>query len=535
MDEFFWGETLEATPQTVFDMTADFATRANPEWPDIDQAQNLKAVWNNDGRGRKISIVASHGKDAVEVPLIDVRVGTAGNTASHVEIYRRFGDVELAETLRDYYLSCLNSAKRAASGADAESVWKTQFRAKWPYDFLGKSEAEAAQMLEDAWRNYELKKIYKAEAELERLSAEAEVVTAFKETSELFRRGIWASDFDTLGKLLRDFARENQNEPFGKDALLFTLYDVEINDGRLVKAVHPIERIWLIGTHGKLVTDIAGIRNPDFEGHPYGKVVASRGLGGLFVELRHGVAYQDAIQAYLKSLLDLLIRRGFQIEASPNTATAEGIVREIPYPFKGTVEDLWSHARFLAETKMSSGAGKIQFRTAWPQFTPGTLRFNLGMNGGGGWVLAQRLPEGGCSVTVALEGEGEKMWQILYARLERLGFWGDKQLGADNAGARPIHEFNKSGTITAPTGLVDAPSTAEAQTAPVENNGEKVKSKRGPRKYSRAEKVAARKEWEELDRDNNPITLEDWLVEKFGETGGTPHVAVSTFYGWPKS
>jgi hypothetical protein len=62
------------------------------------------------------------------------------------------------------------------------------------------------------------------------------------------------------------------------------------------------------------------------------------------------------------------------------------------------------------------------------------------------------------------------------------------------------------------------------------------KSKRGPRRYSRAEKIAARQEWDALDRDLYPTTLEEWLEHKFGVSPARIlNVPKSTFYGWPKS
>jgi len=62
------------------------------------------------------------------------------------------------------------------------------------------------------------------------------------------------------------------------------------------------------------------------------------------------------------------------------------------------------------------------------------------------------------------------------------------------------------------------------------------KSKRGPRKYSKSEKISAREEWDQLDRDENPTTLEEWLEYRFGASAkGMLNVSPSTFYGWPKS
>jgi len=249
-------------------------------------------------------------------------------------------------------------------------------------------------------------------------------------------------------------------------------------------------------------------------------------------------------------------------------AMAEGIAREIPYRFNGEIEDFWSHARFLAEYKTPDGTGKIQFRMAWTELTPSvSLRFNLGMNGEYGWVLAQRLPDGGCNVTVALEGDGEEMWQILYTRLERLGFWENGQPAASGAegtrttlpglvsgSGKTIQQIAKETTSVIvgpeydklPVGelkhkaarfdaMRNGDVTYEVQPAPAEGKGRQAKSKRGPRKYSLAEKIKARQEWDNLDRDNSPVTLEQWLETKFGLEGGELVVPTSTFYGWPKS
>ena len=60
------------------------------------------------------------------------------------------------------------------------------------------------------------------------------------------------------------------------------------------------------------------------------------------------------------------------------------------------------------------------------------------------------------------------------------------------------------------------------------------KSKCGPRRWTKQEKIEALKAWGALDRDRFAITLEEWLEERFGATGGQLNVAVSTFYGWRK-
>lgn len=64
-----------------------------------------------------------------------------------------------------------------------------------------------------------------------------------------------------------------------------------------------------------------------------------------------------------------------------------------------------------------------------------------------------------------------------------------------------------------------------------------VKHKQGPRRYSTQEKIAARQEWDALDRDSDPVTLPEWLERKFGSnpTTGALNVPESTFYSWPKS
>lgn len=63
-------------------------------------------------------------------------------------------------------------------------------------------------------------------------------------------------------------------------------------------------------------------------------------------------------------------------------------------------------------------------------------------------------------------------------------------------------------------------------------NGHPAKGKQGPRNYSTEEKLAALDAWERLDRDTNPINLEDWLIEYFGTDAAIPRVAKSTFHGW---
>jgi len=62
---------------------------------------------------------------------------------------------------------------------------------------------------------------------------------------------------------------------------------------------------------------------------------------------------------------------------------------------------------------------------------------------------------------------------------------------------------------------------------------EKV-SKKGPHKYSDAEKLNALRDWDKLDKTKFPINVRDWLIERFGEDGGFPNVPKSTFYGWKK-
>jgi hypothetical protein len=56
--------------------------------------------------------------------------------------------------------------------------------------------------------------------------------------------------------------------------------------------------------------------------------------------------------------------------------------------------------------------------------------------------------------------------------------------------------------------------------------------RRGGR-LSRAEKIAAYKEWMNRDRDKVTCTLEEWLEHKFGfDEAGLLIVPLSTFYGW---
>ncbi|MCA9925548.1 MAG: hypothetical protein KC421_24425 [Anaerolineales bacterium] len=61
-----------------------------------------------------------------------------------------------------------------------------------------------------------------------------------------------------------------------------------------------------------------------------------------------------------------------------------------------------------------------------------------------------------------------------------------------------------------------------------------IKSKRGPRRYSKQEKMEAYMEWQQLDKDIYPIKLEDWLEQKFGSENGILNVKTSTFHGWKK-
>ena len=65
-----------------------------------------------------------------------------------------------------------------------------------------------------------------------------------------------------------------------------------------------------------------------------------------------------------------------------------------------------------------------------------------------------------------------------------------------------------------------------------QNKKKNAKSKRGPRKYSTDEKIAAYNEWQNLDRDLDPVTLEEWLDNRFGNDNGVLKVATSTFYSW---
>ena len=59
-------------------------------------------------------------------------------------------------------------------------------------------------------------------------------------------------------------------------------------------------------------------------------------------------------------------------------------------------------------------------------------------------------------------------------------------------------------------------------------------SKKGPHKYSDEEKLKALRDWDKLDKSKYPTNICDWLIERFGESGGVPNVHKSTFYGWKK-
>ena len=58
--------------------------------------------------------------------------------------------------------------------------------------------------------------------------------------------------------------------------------------------------------------------------------------------------------------------------------------------------------------------------------------------------------------------------------------------------------------------------------------------KYGKSRYSDIEKKAAVMAWEKLDKGLHPVTLAEWLDEKFGNVGGTLNVPESTFYSWRK-
>lgn len=107
------------------------------------------------------------------------------------------------------------------------------------------------------------------------------------------------------------------------------------------------------------------------------------------------------------------------------------MIGEIPQRFKGTVEDFYSHAEHLSNYKTDYGP----FRMSYPREIQGvSIQFSIGENG---WAKAQRLPDGGCVITVGVEGEDEVMWQRLYAYLDGHGFWekeqGEQQPTSDTA------------------------------------------------------------------------------------------------------
>lgn len=59
-------------------------------------------------------------------------------------------------------------------------------------------------------------------------------------------------------------------------------------------------------------------------------------------------------------------------------------------------------------------------------------------------------------------------------------------------------------------------------------------SKKSRSQYSDEEKLRAVKEWLELEKSKNPITVIDWLAKRFQDKNGIPNVAKSTFYSWKK-
>jgi hypothetical protein len=80
---------------------------------------------------------------------------------------------------------------------------------------------------------------------------------------------------------------------------------------------------------------------------------------------------------------------------------------------------------------------------------------------------------------------------------------------------------------------VEAIATNEPDEKVDEQSNEK-KSKRGPHKYSKKEKIQAVEEWDSLEPGSYSGTLEDWLEQKFGTSYGVLNVKSSTFHGWRK-
>jgi len=58
------------------------------------------------------------------------------------------------------------------------------------------------------------------------------------------------------------------------------------------------------------------------------------------------------------------------------------------------------------------------------------------------------------------------------------------------------------------------------------------KGKQGPHRYSSQEKLDAHNAWDAIDQDMTPISLEEFLEEKFGVEAGNLIVPLSTFHGW---
>jgi hypothetical protein len=92
------------------------------------------------------------------------------------------------------------------------------------------------------------------------------------------------------------------------------------------------------------------------------------------------------------------------------------MIGEIPRRFKGTPRDFLDSAYYLSQYKITDGV----FWMGYPSITEATAKISIGEHG---WALAQRLPEGGCAITVAVEGEDEAMWQTHYSYLERRGWF----------------------------------------------------------------------------------------------------------------
>jgi hypothetical protein len=108
------------------------------------------------------------------------------------------------------------------------------------------------------------------------------------------------------------------------------------------------------------------------------------------------------------------------------------MIGEIPNRFRGTPQDFLDSAYYLSHYKIADGI----FRMGYPSITESSAKISIGENG---WALAKRLPDGGCAITVGVEGEDEVMWQTFYSYLVGQGWFDAPMEKASKQGDLPTH------------------------------------------------------------------------------------------------